>query len=100
MNLFNLKDDTTLEEITKTGCIITIISVIFFILEPIICYWGGWVFGVFAQYLVGEYIVNGFSYLNITIPQDHIPEICGALTTFGWCIRGKKSVISEKDVKK
>lgn len=100
MNLFDLMDDTTLEETATAGCLIIILDTIFFILEPIICYWGGWVFGVFAQHLIGEYIVNGFLYLNITIPQEHIPEICGALTTFGWCIRGRKGVIPEKDMKK
>lgn len=100
MNLFDLKDDMPPEETAMAGCLIIIIDTIFLMLEPIICYWGGWVFGVFAQHLIGEYIVNGFSYLNIIIQHDHIPEICGVLTVFGWCIRGRKGVIPEKDVTK
>ena len=70
-----------------------------FILTPVLFYGVGWFFGVFAQLFVGEYIIEGLSYLNIIIPQDHIPEICGALTVFGRCICSRESVISIKDVK-
>lgn len=69
-----------------------------FILTPVLSYGVGWSFGVFAQLFVGEYIIEGLSYLNIIIPQDRIPEICGTLTVFGWCICGRENVISGKDV--
>lgn len=102
MKLYNAikKDDTSAEELALTGCAIMVIEVILFIIYPIICYWSGWCFGVFAQHFVGEEIIQGFSYLNITIPHDHIPEICGAINVFGWCLRGTNTFVSNNDLKK
>ena len=61
------------------GIIGAIIAAIFII--PWFSFWlsyfGGWI----AKIVIGKYLVEGFSFLGITVPLEKIPLIAGVL---GW----------------
>ena len=61
------------------GIIGAIIATIFII--PWVNFWlsyfGGWI----AKIVIGKYLVEGFSFLGITVPLEKIPLIAGVL---GW----------------
>lgn len=64
---------------TIGGIIGAIIATIFVI--PWASFWLSYFSGWIAKMVIGKYLVEGFSFLGITVPLEKIPLIAGAL---GW----------------
>ena len=76
------------------GWIVAMIIVLIF--QPLICYWLGYLGGIFATWFVGERLVEGLSYLGLTITTHQIPMITGALAVFGGYFGKSSSVTTSR----
>lgn len=72
-------DDTVTNGFAILGGVTLIIFIVF--IAPWISFWlayfGGWI----AKLLIGNYLVEGFALVGITLPIDKIPLLAG---TLGW----------------
>ena len=71
--------NTTFGKVGIGGAILLIITVL--IIEPWIVFWFSYLGGIFAKFLIGNYLVAGAATLGINLPIDKIPLIAGCL---GW----------------
>lgn len=77
---------------TITGIIISLIF------GPTLGFLEGWVMGWFTKLIIGDWIVEGLSYLNIIITSDNIPMIFGVIGAIAvFFTYGIKTAINRKD---
>ena len=81
------------------GCLTWLITLaLLVIVEPVLCYFFGWLTGVILQWLIGDTVINGMNYLFNTarFTTDMLPTICGTLGVIGSFFKSTTSSSSSK----
>ena len=61
---------------------IAIFAIIMVCFAPVINYFCGWFVGWLTQWLIGDWVVQGLSFLHINIAWNDIPMLFGIFTIF------------------
>lgn len=69
-----------MSETNKNLIAVLLAAVIVFILSPILCYFGGWIFGWLTKVTIGSWFVTTVnSMLGTTITAEMLPTLGGIL---------------------
>jgi hypothetical protein len=64
---------------------------------PLLSFWGGFIFGYFIKWTIGNLLIQGLSLLHITILPSQIPLLCGTLCIIGSYFRGNIKELDENE---
>lgn len=91
---FYLKDEN---KGIKEGILAIIIAVILLLIfESFLIFWLGYLGGIFAKLLIGNWLIEGFKLINITLNKDNIPLLAGTLSWIGSFFHSIYSVNNNK----
>lgn len=77
--------------------ILIFIAFVIVILNPLLCWIGGWIFGWLLKLLIGgTFITNLNQMFNTDFSAENLPVFCGVLSVIGHFFRGNHTIQTRK----